>query len=138
MSNRLRNTQIGFKSSELSNKKIKLSFKKPERRKRKCSYGKFFPFLDKTQWKWMLFSSVLSGLELMFESTKYPPFLRSFQPCIYLFYKTTQHRPSWLCFRNKAMANPFYTERCPACKIRARCRKACAAANSYKLRQLTK
>lgn len=34
-------------------------------------------FLDKSQWKLVLFTSTMSGLELMFQSQKYLPFLKN-------------------------------------------------------------
>lgn len=70
------------------------------------------PLLDKSQLKWMLCTSTLSGLELMFCSQKYLLSLKKLSS-LYLPIagEATQHSPSLLGFKNKAMADPFYIEK---------------------------
>lgn len=65
--------QIDIRTSILL-RKTKTSYENPEIIK--CSYGMFLPFSDKSQGKFMLFTSTLSGHELMFQSPKCMPFLK--------------------------------------------------------------
>lgn len=61
-----REAQIDLRTSIALRKEKKKCYENPETIK--CSYGMFLPFPGKSQWKSMLFTSTLSGHELMFQT----------------------------------------------------------------------